>query len=206
MSSGPLKLLPALDDEALSSVIESILLVAGGPVAISALASALDSPRRRILSALDDIDHRQRHGVRLQLHGNEVQFVTAPENSEWVHRFLGSARPPPLSRGAMETLALIAYRQPITRGEIEVARGVNSDRAVQTLLARNLIEELGRRETPGRPLLYGTGFGFLEYFGLRSLKDLPSILPDTGQSVDAETLGMSSGVHADRDNQSSGER
>lgn len=190
MSTGPPKLLPALDDRALSSAIESILLVTAGPVMVSTLAKVLEAPRHRVVTALAEIGDRQDGGVRLQMHGGEAQLVTAPENSEWVHRFLGVARPAALSRGSLETLAVIAYQQPITRGEIEAARGVNSDRAVQTLLARNLIEACGRRETLGRPMQYGTGFGFLEYFGLRSLEDLAQVDRGDERAVEPGVLGM----------------
>lgn len=119
-----------------------------------------------------------------------AQLVTAPENVEAVQRFLGTVRPPALSRAALETLALIAYRQPITRSEIEMARGVNSDRVVQTLIARGLIDERGRRPTLGRPMEYGTTFAFLEYFGLGSLEDLPPLNAEEVPHAEPEMLGM----------------
>jgi segregation and condensation protein B len=120
-----------------------------------------------------------------------AQLVTAPENAEVIQRYLGAAKPPALSRAALETLSVVAYRQPVTRPEIEAARGVNSDRPIQTLLARGLIEELGRRDTVGRPVEYGTGFGFLEYFGLESLDQLPPLEPEQPwERSDPAAFGM----------------
>jgi segregation and condensation protein B len=105
----------------------------------------------------------------------QVQYVTASENAEVVRRFIGTEKPAALSRSVLETLTVVAYRQPVTRSEVETARGANSDRQVQTLIARGLIEELGQRDTIGRPMEYGTSFAFLEYFGLGSLEDLPPV-------------------------------
>lgn len=166
---------PAQGELGALSAIESILLVAGGPVELSRLAQATGCSKSQLVDLLDRVAARMPAGIRLQRHGEEAQLVTAPENIEYVHAFLGSTRPPPLSRAALETLTVIAYRQPVTRPEIEDVRGVNSDRAVHTLLARGLIEELGPRAGLGRPMEYGTAFGFLEYFGLESLDELPPV-------------------------------
>jgi segregation and condensation protein B len=180
----------ALDDDALRSVLESLLLVAGGPVGIAALAAAAGVPAGCVSAALDQLRAALRGGIRLQLLDNSAQLVTAPENVEFVHRFLGTAKPPGLSRAGLETLSVIAYRQPVTRSEIEEVRGVNSDRALQTLLARGLIEERGRREALGHPMQYGTSFGFLEYFGLSSLDELPLLPPVDREHHDAAELGL----------------
>ncbi len=160
---------------ALASILESILLVAAGPVDIGLLCTTLSISCSDVEEALRDLQQTLRGGIRLQIHGGEAQLVSAPENADMVRRFLGSEKPPSLSRSALETLTVIAYRQPVTRADIEAVRGVSSDRAVQTLLARNLIQERGPRETPGRPMQYGTGFAFLEHFGLDSLADLPPL-------------------------------
>jgi len=168
----------------LASVLESILLVAAGPVDISLLCTTLAISRSDVDEALEILQQTLDGGIRLQVHVSEAQLVSAPENGDMVRRFLGSEKPAPLSRSALETLAVVAYRQPATRADIEAVRGVSSDRAVQTLLARNLIEERGHRQTPGRPLQYGTGFAFLEYFGLGSLADLPPLdLPEAGKTA-----------------------
>lgn len=182
--------MPPEPDEALDSALESLLLVAGGPVAISALASATGRPRQHIAAALDRLHHALRRGIRLQIQGEHAQLVTAPENIEIVHAFLGTEKPPALSRAALETLTVIAYRQPVTRPEIEAIRGVNSDRAVLTLMARGLIEERGHRAALGRPMQYGTGLGFLEYFGLASLEDLPPLPEADVPEVDPGTIGL----------------
>jgi len=104
-----------------------------------------------------------------------VQLVTAPEAASYVERFLGLEARTRLSRAALEALAIIAYRQPITRPEIEAIRGVSSDSVLRTLLRVGLIEEVGRASTVGRPILYGTTFEFLQHFGLRSLHELPDL-------------------------------
>ena len=113
--------------------------------------------------------------MRLQRSGNRVQLVTAPELAPSVERFLGLEARARLSRAALETLAIIAYRQPITRPKIESIRGVGSDSVLRTLLSVGLIEEVGRAPTVGRPILYSTTFEFLQHFGLRSLEELPAL-------------------------------
>jgi segregation and condensation protein B len=113
-------------------------------------------------------------GIRLLANGERVQLATAPEAGSLIARYVGfeGAR---LSPAALETLAIVAYRQPVTRGLIERIRGVDSDYVVRSLLHRRLIAELGRAETPGRPYRYGTTFEFLERFGLTSLDELPAL-------------------------------
>jgi segregation and condensation protein B len=177
-------------DEALISAIESILLVASDPVPVPALVSATRTGRGCVDSALDRLQDRLRGGIRLQRHDGTVQLVTAPENVETVQRFLGAERPPPLSRAALETLTVVAYRQPVTRAEIESARGVDSDHSLRRLLARGLVEERGRRDVVGRPVEYGTTARFLEYFGLSSLADLPPLPGEESEGVPAAHLGM----------------
>jgi segregation and condensation protein B len=165
----------AWDDEAILSQIESILLVAGEPVKAIDLSDTLGVSGEVVRRLLDVLKGRLTGGIRLQIHQQQAQLASAPDNTLAVQRFLGSVKPPPLSRQALEALAVVAYRQPATRAEVERARGMNSDRALQTLLARGLIEELGPRQIIGRPLEFGTTFAFLEYFGLSSLADLPPL-------------------------------
>jgi segregation and condensation protein B len=159
-------------------------------VPLSALAAALGVPRARVTRLVEQLRDGASGGIRVQIHDNSAQLVTAPENSDVVHRFLGTAKPAALSRSALETLTIVAYRQPVTRPEIEAVRGVNSDRAVQTLVARGLIEERGKRQTLGRPAEYGTTFSFLEYFGLGSLEDLPALPSTSPQEPDLIDLGL----------------
>ena len=189
--SHPQTPLPEPADDQLSA-IESILLVSGGPVSLASLATALATPKSRLTALLLRLQEELLpRGIRLQLSEGNAQLVTAPENVEMVQRFLGTARTPALSRPALETLTIIAYHQPATRAEIESLRGVNSDRAVLTLLARGLIEVRGERQTVGRPREYGTGFGFLEYFGLASLDDLPPLESEPSQEeVSASGIGL----------------
>jgi segregation and condensation protein B len=164
---------PALS---LAAQVESILYAAGEPAAISAIAAALDVSLQDVESALDELSaHFQLRGIRLQRHGNEVQLVTAPENAERIQKFLGLEATNRLSSAALETLAIIAYKQPITKPQIEMIRGVNCDGVMKTLELHNLIKELGRAETVGHPMRYGVSFEFLQHFGLRGAHELPSI-------------------------------
>jgi segregation and condensation protein B len=184
----PLQLEPA---EAELSAIESILLVAGGPVSISALAAAIGETKPRTAVLLQLLKEKYSSGgIRIQMSDGCSQLVTAPENAHIVHRYLGAVKPAPLSRPSMETVTVIAYHQPVTRAEIEALRGLNSDRVVQTLLARGLIEELGTRQTLGRPMEFGTSFAFLEYFGLSSLEDLPELTTINAGEFEASRLGL----------------
>jgi segregation and condensation protein B len=179
-------------DEA-ASAIESVLLVADRPLSIRNLARLLALSESIVRQALQHIQKSfDGHGIRLQAHQDHVQLVTAPENAAVVRRFLNLSRKSRLSRPALETLAIVAYRQPVTRSEIEQIRGVNSDRIVASLLARGLIEERGHRTAPGRPIEYGTSFAFLEFFGLASLAELPTLDEITGPMVGADKLGFRS--------------
>jgi len=166
----------------LAAQVESLLFVADAPVPISRLAEALGVTPVRIERALTDLEATYAgRGLSLQRAGKRVQLVTAPDAAPYVGHFLGLERRTCLSRAALETLAIIAYRQPITRREIEAIRGVGSDSVLRTLLSTGLIEGVGRAATVGRPILYGTTFEFLQYFGLRGLDELPLLedLPNT---------------------------
>jgi segregation and condensation protein B len=156
--------------------VESLLFVADAPVSVGRLAEALEVTPGQVERALADLEAAYtRRGLRLQRAGSRVQLVTAPEAAPSVERFLGLEARTRLSQAALETLAIIAYRQPITRPEIEIIRGVNSDSVLRTLLRLGLIEDVGRAPTVGRPILYSTTFEFLQHFGLQELDDLPSL-------------------------------
>jgi len=160
----------------LMAQLESLLFVADAPIFTSRLAEALETTPWQVEQALTDLEATYAgRGLRLQWDGNRVQLVTAPEAASYVERFLGLEARTRLSRAALEALAIIAYRQPITRPEIEAIRGVSSDSVLRTLLRVGLIEEVGRASTVGRPILYGTTFEFLQHFGLRSLHELPDL-------------------------------
>lgn len=174
----------------LQLVLESILFVADGPLDLALLAKLARVPVSDMDRAVDLAAERfQEHtlGIRIQRTAGAVQMVTAPEAAEFVERFLGVDEDQRLSQAALETLAIIAYKQPITRPAIESLRGVNCDRAVATLRARGLIAEVGRQEAAGRPYLYGTTFRFLEYFGLEKAEDLPPIQTGPQEMYDASS-------------------
>jgi len=158
----------------LKLLVESLLFVADRAVTVDSLATALDvsvEDVENVLLALD-ADYQGR-GIRLQRKGDRLQLVSAPEAGEQIQRFLGLEISGRLSSAALETLAIVAYRQPVTRAQVEAIRGVNSDSVLRSLVRRGLLEEVGRAQTAGLPILYGTTFEFLGQFGLQRLGDLP---------------------------------
>lgn len=160
-----------------SALLESILFVASGPVPSSRLATALETTPAAVRSLLADLEAGfATRGLRLQWNGDAVQLTTAPEAAAVVERFLGLEVTSRLSQAALEVLSMVAYLQPVTRPQIDQIRGVNSDGSLRTLLSKGLIEEIGRLDTPGRPILYGTTPDFLGHFGLGSLEELPPLL------------------------------
>jgi segregation and condensation protein B len=160
----------------LEALVESLLFVASGPVEHRRLATALDVSVAEIEAALAELERLyENRGLRLQHVRARVQLTTAARAAPYVERFLGLESKSRLSLAALETLAIIAYRQPVTRPEIDAVRGVNSDGVMRTLLSKGLIEELARAEGPGRPIQYGTTFTFLQHFGLTSVEELPAL-------------------------------
>ncbi len=171
----------------LVAAVEGLLFVADSPVSVVRLAEALEVTPAQVEHALNELEESSSaRGLCLQRAGSRVQLVTAPELAPSVERFLGLEARTPLSRAALETLAIIAYRQPITRPEIEAIRGVGSDSVLRTLLSVGLIEEIGRALTVGRPILYGTTFEFLQHFGLRGLDELPPLEETLADRDDVE--------------------
>jgi segregation and condensation protein B len=165
-------------DEKLKSILESLLFAAGEPVSLTQLANALEEvPRERIRKTLSEMAAGYaggRRGFLLEKIAGGYQLRTPSEHAVYVRRLL-SAKPPRLSRPVLETLAIIAYRQPITRPEIEQLRGVDSGGVLDTLVERNLIKIAGRKDAPGRPIMYTTTPDFLELFGLKDLESLPDL-------------------------------
>lgn len=159
----------------LTALIEAIIFVASGPVPLSRIGNALDMTPGAVKKQLQTLEKRyESGGMRLQWADNAVQLTTAPEASVVIERFLGLETPTSrLSAAALEVLAIIAYMQPVTRPQIDDIRGVNSDGALRTLLSKGLLEEVGRLDGPGRPILYGTTPEFMQHFGLSSLSELP---------------------------------
>lgn len=157
-------------------LIESLLFVADEPVTIGRLAAAIGVGREAVEEALRELSEEyEQRGLRLQRKGERVQMVTAPEAAPHIERFLDLELSSKLSAPALETLAIVAYQQPITRAEMEAVRGVNCDSVLRTLVSKGLIEEVGRLSQAGRPILYGTTFEFLQHFGLQDLAELPPL-------------------------------
>lgn len=162
------------------AVLEALLFVAGEAVPAASLAKSADVSEKEVVQLILELaaDYRQRGaGLVIRQIEDSFQIVTNPEFGQWVKRFRNVNVSTKLSQPALETLAIIAYKQPITRVEIDQLRGVNSDGAIKTLLEKRLIKIVGKKEVPGRPFLYATTKDFLQYFGLSSLSELPSI-PD----------------------------
>ena len=169
--------------------IEAILFVAGEAVGIRDLAKALRIEEKELKEALKAIgseyDYEQR-GFMLKRFGDKVQLATRPLYSEDVLRLLQPVQQQSLSQAAMETLAVVAYKQPVTRAEVEQIRGVKCDYSLQSLMMKGLIQEAGRKDTIGRPILYATTDMFLSHFGIQGLEDLPP-LPETESENSEET-------------------
>lgn len=176
----------------LPALFEALLFIAGQPLTTAELAELGGVPKLQAeaeLSALAERLEEDERGVRLQHHDDAWQLVTAPEVGARLAAYAAreEAR---LSPAALEALAVIAYRQPCTRGDVERVRGVDSDYVIRSLLHRRLVVEVGRRDTPGRPVLFGTTFTFLERFGLTSIDDLPALSTDAAQlTALTETAG-----------------
>jgi segregation and condensation protein B len=169
---------PTTPQLTLTALVESLLFVAEEPVEIATLSQVLKVDMSAVEAALAELStDGALRGVRLQRKGDMVQLVTRAEAAAYVEEFLGLESSGKLSQAALETLAIIAYRQPCTRAQVEVVRGVNCDGVLSTLLTKGLIEEVGRLETVGHPFQYGTTFDFLRHFGLVNLNDLPPLEP-----------------------------
>lgn len=161
----------------LDQTLEALLFIADGPLSLDRLSTLLEAPRselRPVLERLEQHYNQPNRGIHLASVAGGYQFRTPPELAPCL-RQLQRVRSPLLSRAALEALAIIAYRQPVTRAEVEYLRGVDSGGVVKTLLDRNLLRILGKKEIAGRPLMYGTSKYFLELFGLHSLDDLPTL-------------------------------
>ncbi len=164
------------DAPSLVALLESLLFVADGPVTVSRLAQALEVTAAEVEAALATWQESSAgRGVRLQRVGERVQLVSAAQAAPYIERFLELELHSRLSPAALEALAIVAYEQPVTRIQVEAVRGVNSDSVLRTLVSKGLIEEVGRLDSVGRPILYGTTFEFLQFFGLESLGDLPAL-------------------------------
>jgi segregation and condensation protein B len=177
-------------DLPLSVKLEAMLFVAAEPVTTSQMAAALDVSTSVVERGLNELDASlASRGLRLQRHAGRVQLTTAPELAELIERFLGLEATSHLSRAALETLAIIAYQQPVTRPQIDSIRGVNSDSMMKSLLNKGLILESGRADGPGRPILYSTTPEFLQHFGLNSILEMPPLArPEDEEETHDEML------------------
>jgi segregation and condensation protein B len=172
--------------------LEAILFVAPEPVSTAQLAAALDVAASVVERGLNELDAAlTNRGLQLQRHAGRVQLTSAPQLAELIERFLGLEATTHLSRAALETLAIIAYQQPVTRPQIDAIRGVNSDSMMKSLLSKGLILESGRADGPGRPFLYSTTPEFLQHFGLSSILEMPSLAPaqEEGETHDEMLKG-----------------
>lgn len=167
-----------MDEREIKSIIESLLFTWGDPLELKDIAYILDIKEEDLAiimkELMDEMDYNRR-GLRISKIKDSYQISTRPEHYEWIKKLIHSSSNRNLSNAALETLSIVAYRQPIIKADIEAIRGVRCDRALETLMERNLIIELGRLEKTGRPIIYGTTDDFLRYFGLETIEDLPPL-------------------------------
>jgi segregation and condensation protein B len=160
------------------SLIEAMLFVSGEPVLLASLKEVMDMPEADIKQAMDELiaEYRERNrGILILEIAQGYQMVTNPAYAKVLRKFTNAATSNKLSLPALETLAIIAYKQPLIKAEIEQIRGVNSDGVIKSLLDKRLIKIVGQKEAPGKPMLYGTTKEFLQYFGLKDLTELPTL-------------------------------
>ena len=166
-------------DLALPALLEALLFVADGPQSLPRLASVTGASSAAVQAALLELqEHYATRGLRLQRTRDQVQLTTAPAATPYLELLLGVGSRQRLSQAALETLAIVAYRQPVTRPQVDEIRGVNSDSVFQNLLGKGLVDEVGRADGPGRPVLYGTTPTFLQHFGLNELGEMPDLLTE----------------------------
>ncbi len=175
--------------------VEGLLFVAPGPVTSQQIAVSLEKPTSEIDKTIQELMKRYEvsGGLYLQIHKGKIQLTTKPGLGAVIEKFLGLQATSRLSKAGVEALAIIAYKQPFTRPQIDDVRGVNSDGVLKSLLSKGLIEETGRADGPGRPIIYGTTSEFLQYFGLASLDDLPPL----GIDSESETQEIQEKVFKD---------
>lgn len=170
------------------SIIESLLFVSGEPLDIKNIASIIECSTKftkELLVEMMDKYQEEHRGIKIINNDDKYSLVTKPINSDYIEKLLGTNSRQSLSQAALETLSIIAYKQPITRIDVDEIRGVKSDRAISNLIEKGLIKECGRLDVPGRPILYGTTEEFLKYFGLQSIGEMPG-LDDIISEMDIE--------------------
>ena len=163
-------------DLSLNALVEAILFVSPEPITEAQISSLLEVTPRVVKNALEELKSLyEGRGIRLQYHQNKIQLTSAPEAAHVLESMLELETTSTLSQAALETLSIVAYQQPITRPQIDSIRGVNSDGVLRTLLNKGLIDDVGRADGPGRPILYSTTTEFLKHFGLSSYEELPPL-------------------------------
>lgn len=174
----------------MKAIIEGLLFASGDEgMTIKQISKIIETSEEHVQSVIVELKNdygKEDRGLTMMQAHEVVHLITKPEHSEYYKKMLENPSPTRMSQAALETLAIIAYKQPITKTEIENIRGVGSDRPVKTLLSRSLIEEAGRKDSPGKPILYSTTKEFLIYFGLTSLDELPEISDLTEDNVTEE--------------------
>lgn len=167
-----------MDRDAAKGILEGILFAAGDPVELKDLAKVLEISEEEVLSLVNDMKQEynsQNRGIMISEVGKKIRLTTKAEIYPYIEKLLKPQIRTQLSKAALETLAIIMFKQPVTKAEIESIRGVNVEKTLNSLMERNLICEVGRLDAPGRPILYGTTQECLEYFGLRSIEELSEI-------------------------------
>ena len=162
----------------IKSIIEALLFVSGNTLTVKDLSNNLEISTKMVKNVLDEMQseyEEEKRGIKLISINGEYQLVTKAENSDYIQKLLKKNKRQSLSQASLESLAIIAYKQPITRVDIDEIRGVKSESAIQRLLEKDLIKEVGRLDVPGRPILLGTTEEFLRQFGLKELNELPSL-------------------------------
>lgn len=167
-----------MDEREMMAIVESILFVSGDPVNARDIGQILDLDLRlvrKLMNKMTDCYNFERRGLQLVTVNDTYQLATRPEYSSYIEKFIGQERSQGLTQACLETLSVIAYRQPVTKADVEAIRGVKCDYTVTTLINRGYIQEVARMDTPGRPILYGTTDLFLRNFGLSSIEGLPPL-------------------------------
>ncbi|MDO4176521.1 MAG: SMC-Scp complex subunit ScpB [Bacillota bacterium] len=184
-------------NKTIKSAIESMMFVWGEPLSIKEIADIFNVDKKDIYECCKELQaeyEQEGRGIVIREVNKSFQFVTRKENLDYIERLCTPVRRRRLSQSALETLAIVAYKQPVTKGEIEAIRGIRCDRVMEGLMAKNLVAQIGRAETVGRPMLYGTTDEFLKQFEFESLKDLPPIEDIEGAIFEDEEPPVFEGV------------
>ena len=173
-----------MDIKEIKSVIEGLLFVAGDAISLKELSHVLsidEGTVRKIINQMMDASNEEKRGIQIIEVNNSYQFCTRPEHYEYIERLVKPQTRQGLSQAALETLSIIAYKQPITKAQIDAIRGVKSESSISRLQDKELIFEAGRLDAPGRPMIYCTTDNFLKLFGLKSLQELPPLQDNTAE-------------------------